>query len=51
MSGPERLAQVVPTVPMKRAGSSDEVAAAVMFLLSEESAYTTGITLRVAGGR
>ena len=51
MSGPERLAQVVPTVPMRRAGSSDEVAAAVMFLLSEESAYTTGITLRVAGGR
>lgn len=51
MSGPERLAQVVPSVPMKRAGSSDEVAAAVMFLLSEESAYTTGVTLRVAGGR
>jgi NAD(P)-dependent dehydrogenase (short-subunit alcohol dehydrogenase family) len=51
MSGPERLAAVVPTVPMKRAGTSDEVAAAVMFLLSEESAYTTGITLRVAGGR
>ena len=51
LSGPERLAQVVPTVPMRRAGSSDEVAAAVMFLLSEESAYTTGITLRVAGGR
>ena len=51
MSGPERLAAVVPTVPMKRAGTSEEVAAAVMFLLSEDSAYTTGTTLRVAGGR
>jgi NAD(P)-dependent dehydrogenase (short-subunit alcohol dehydrogenase family) len=52
MSGPERLAAVVPTVPMKRAGTAGEVAAAVMFLLSEEdSAYTTGTTLRVAGGR
>jgi NAD(P)-dependent dehydrogenase (short-subunit alcohol dehydrogenase family) len=51
MSGPERLAAVVPTVPMKRAGTAEEVAAAVMFLLSEDSAYTTGTTLRVAGGR
>jgi NAD(P)-dependent dehydrogenase (short-subunit alcohol dehydrogenase family) len=51
MSGPERLAAVIPTVPMKRAGTSEEVAAAVMFLLSEDSAYTTGTTLRVAGGR
>jgi NAD(P)-dependent dehydrogenase (short-subunit alcohol dehydrogenase family) len=51
MSGPERLAAVVPTVPMQRAGTAQEVAAAVLFLMSEESAYTTGITLRVAGGR
>jgi NAD(P)-dependent dehydrogenase (short-subunit alcohol dehydrogenase family) len=52
MSGPERLAAVVPTVPMRRAGSAEEVAAAVLFLLSEEdSAYITGTTLRVAGGR
>jgi NAD(P)-dependent dehydrogenase (short-subunit alcohol dehydrogenase family) len=51
MSGPERLAAVVPTVPMRRAGTAEEVAAAAMFLLSEESAYTTGTTLRVAGGR
>jgi NAD(P)-dependent dehydrogenase (short-subunit alcohol dehydrogenase family) len=51
MSGPERLAAVVPTVPMKRAGTAEEVAAAVIFLLSEDSAYTTGTTLRVAGGR
>ncbi len=51
MSGPERLAAVVPTVPMRRAGTAEEVAAAAMFLLSEDSAYTTGTTLRVAGGR
>ena len=51
MSGAERLAAVVPTVPMRRAGTAEEVAASVMFLLSEDSAYTTGTTLRVAGGR
>jgi len=51
MSGPERLAAVVPTVPLKRAGTAQEVAEAVMFLLSEKAAYITGTTLRVAGGR
>ncbi len=51
MSGPERLAAVVPTVPMQRAGTADEVAASVLFLLSEESAFTTGAVLRIAGGR
>jgi NAD(P)-dependent dehydrogenase (short-subunit alcohol dehydrogenase family) len=38
-------------IPMARIGAPEEVAAAVMFLLSEESAYTTGAILRVAGGR
>ena len=51
MSPPERLEQVVPTVPMKRAGTSEEIAAAALFLLSEQSAYTTGAILRIAGGR
>ena len=51
MSSPERLEQVVPTVPMRRAGTSEEIAAAALFLLSEDSAYTTGAILRIAGGR
>jgi NAD(P)-dependent dehydrogenase (short-subunit alcohol dehydrogenase family) len=51
MSPAERLEQVVPTVPMKRAGTSFEIASAALFLLSEQSAYTTGAILRIAGGR
>jgi NAD(P)-dependent dehydrogenase (short-subunit alcohol dehydrogenase family) len=51
MSPSERLLEVVPTVPMKRAGTTNEIAKAALFLLSEESAYTTGAILRIAGGR
>jgi NAD(P)-dependent dehydrogenase (short-subunit alcohol dehydrogenase family) len=36
---------------MQRAGSADEVAAAIVWLLSEEAAYTTGSVLDVTGGR
>ena len=36
---------------MGRAGTAEEVAPSIMFLLSEASSYTTGIIMRVAGGR
>lgn len=45
---PDRLA---PTVPMRRAGEPEEIAAAVSWLLSADASYTTGAVLRVAGGR
>jgi NAD(P)-dependent dehydrogenase (short-subunit alcohol dehydrogenase family) len=48
---PGRLERVSPNVPMGRPGASEEVAQAVLFLLSEQSSYTTGALLRVAGGR
>jgi NAD(P)-dependent dehydrogenase (short-subunit alcohol dehydrogenase family) len=48
---PERARQLAPTVPMQRAGTAEEVAAAVLWLLSEEAAYTTGSVLDVTGGR
>ncbi len=48
---PERAAALAPTVPMKRTGSADEVAAAIVWLLSPEASYTTGALLDVAGGR
>jgi NAD(P)-dependent dehydrogenase (short-subunit alcohol dehydrogenase family) len=48
---PGRLERVVPGVPMGRAGAMEEVAQAALFLLSEQSSYTTGAVLRVAGGR
>jgi len=48
---PGRLERVAKVVPLGRAGTAEEVAQAVVFLLSEQSAYTTGAVLRVAGGR
>jgi NAD(P)-dependent dehydrogenase (short-subunit alcohol dehydrogenase family) len=48
---PDRLKQMAPTIPMKRAGSADEVAEAVAWLLSDAASYTTGTVLEVGGGR
>ena len=48
---PGRLEKITRTVPLARAGTMEEIAEAVVFLLSEQSSYTTGAVLRVAGGR
>ncbi len=48
---PDRAAQMAPLVPMQRAGSADEVAQAIGWLLSEASSYTTGAVIDVTGGR
>jgi len=48
---PDRAAQMAPLVPMQRAGTADEVANAVVWLLSNESSYTTGAVIDVTGGR
>ena len=48
---PERAAQMAPQVPMQRAGTADEVAQAIVWLLSDEASYTTGSVIDVAGGR
>ena len=48
---PNRVRDLAPQVPMQRAGSADEVAAAIMWLISEKSSYTTGSIIDVAGGR
>jgi len=48
---PGRLERITQAVPMGRAGTMEEVARAVVFLLSEQSSFTTGAVLRVAGGR
>ena len=48
---PGRVDRVKAFVPMKRGGTPEEVAQAVLWLLSEEASYATGTFLEVAGGR
>ena len=48
---PGRVARIGPTIPLKRVATPEEIAESILFLLSEASAYTTGVILRVAGGR
>jgi NAD(P)-dependent dehydrogenase (short-subunit alcohol dehydrogenase family) len=46
----EHLNRTLQQVPLARMGTTDEVAAAVLWLLSENASYITGATLDVAGG-
>jgi len=48
---PDRVTRILPTIPLKRIGTGDEVAAAVLWLLSDAASYVTGAILDVSGGR
>jgi NAD(P)-dependent dehydrogenase (short-subunit alcohol dehydrogenase family) len=48
---PDRAFQLASTVPMKRTGSAQEVANAIVWLLSPEASYVTATTIDVTGGR
>ncbi len=48
---PDRLETEAPKVPLGRAAEPDEIAEAILWLLSDAASYTTGTILRVAGGR
>jgi NAD(P)-dependent dehydrogenase (short-subunit alcohol dehydrogenase family) len=48
---PNRVDRVKAFVPMKRGGTSDEVAHAILWLLSTDASFTTGAFVDVTGGR
>jgi len=48
---PERAQQSASLIPMQRPGTAEEVAAAILWLLSDAARYTTGAILDVSGGR
>jgi len=48
---PGRVERIRPSIPMQRIGSADEIAEAVLFLMSPAASYITATILRVSGGR
>ena len=48
---PGRVERLGPNLPMKRAGKADEVASAILYLLSDDASYVSGAVFDVSGGR
>jgi NAD(P)-dependent dehydrogenase (short-subunit alcohol dehydrogenase family) len=48
---PARVDRIGPTAPLQRPGEPDEVARAIVWLLSDEASYVTGALVDVTGGR
>lgn len=48
---PDRAQQSLHMIPMQRVGRADEIARAIVWLLSDEASYTTGTLVDVSGGR
>lgn len=48
---PDRLKRLASSIPMHRPGTPEEVAEAVLWLLSPAASYTTGAIVEVGGGR
>ena len=48
---PDRIERIKPLIPMRRGGQPEEVARAIMWLLSDAASYSTGTFIDVTGGR
>jgi NAD(P)-dependent dehydrogenase (short-subunit alcohol dehydrogenase family) len=48
---PNRVAEMTPGLPMRRPGSAEEVARAILWLASDEASYSSGAILDVSGAR
>ncbi len=48
---PDKPKEMAPSIPMKRTGQAEEVADAIVYLLSPSASYITGAILNVSGGR
>jgi NAD(P)-dependent dehydrogenase (short-subunit alcohol dehydrogenase family) len=46
-----RVERIRPLIPMQRIGTAEDIANAILFLMSDQANYITGTTLRVSGGR
>ena len=51
MLPPDRLEQIIATLPMGRVGEPEEVASAIVWLLSNEASYVSGAHLGITGAR
>ena len=48
---PGRVERLKSAIPLKRGGQAEEVAHAILWLLSDEASYTNGAIIDVTGGR
>ncbi|MNP29454.1 3-oxoacyl-[acyl-carrier-protein] reductase FabG [compost metagenome] len=48
---PERVSKLEPGIPMGRGGQAEEVAEAIIWLLSDKASYSTGSFIDLGGGR
>lgn len=48
---PERVSKLEPSIPMGRGGQAEEVAEAIIWLLSDKASYSTGSFIDLGGGR